>query len=66
MNERPHTLRSHWLTSASYGRSHRAPPAPSWSRARDDCELDEQAAARDVQAFISMMQEHGLLLDGEG
>jgi hypothetical protein len=36
------------------------------ARLRDDCELDEQAAARDVQAFISMMQEHGLLLDGEG
>jgi hypothetical protein len=27
--------------------------------------LDEQAAARDVQAFTSMMQEHGLR-DGEG
>jgi hypothetical protein len=36
------------------------------ARLRDDCELHEQAAARDVQAFISMMQEHGLLLDREG
>jgi hypothetical protein len=35
------------------------------ARLRHDCELDEQAAARDVQAFISMMQEHGIL-DGEG
>jgi hypothetical protein len=66
MNERPHTLRSHWRTSASCGRSHRAPRAELVARPRDDRELDEQAAARDVQAFISMMQEHGLLLDGEG
>jgi hypothetical protein len=27
--------------------------------------LDGQAAARDAQAFVSMMQEHGLR-DGEG
>jgi hypothetical protein len=36
------------------------------ARLRDDCELDEHAAARDVQAFISMLQKHGLLLDGKG
>jgi Coenzyme PQQ synthesis protein D (PqqD) len=34
------------------------------ARLRDDYELDEQAAARDVQAFISMMRKNGLLLDG--
>lgn len=36
------------------------------ARLRETYELDEQSAERDVDAFVSMMQAHGMLCNGTG
>ncbi len=36
------------------------------ARLQEAYELDEQRATRDVDAFVSMMQAHGMLCNGRG